>query len=278
MRRLSCVLVAFVAALAPAVALAAGSHAPRVQPVVGPSRAELVAPVCQTALDPPARTISVTAVMRPLSGTAKLAIEFQLLERSAGALAWTPLAAPGLSTWGSPTNPSTLGRRPGDVWYVKKPVANLDAPASYRFAVSFRWTAAGGKVLATTTLMGKVCHQPELRPDLTVNSVSVVSTHAGSGPADYSVVIGNAGASGAGPFTVQLNDAGQQLDLQVPHLGSHRTVRLLFRGAPACSTAQPPSVTVDPGNLIDVYSRSQATLAAQCTAPAAAGGTSTSAA
>ncbi len=90
--------------------------------------------------------------MRPLTGTQQLAIEFQLYEKPAGATSWTLVSVPGdsshLNVWLTPTLP-TLGQRPGDVWNVPFPVANLAAPATYRFKVTFRWTGANGHVLGT---------------------------------------------------------------------------------------------------------------------------------
>ncbi len=268
MTRLKAIMIALVAAATPATALAAArAH------VVRAPRAALVAPICQTALDPPARAVSITAVMRPVTGTQKLAVEFQLLQRPAGAATWAPVAGPGLGVWVSPTSPATLGQRPDDVWYVKKPVADLAAPAGYRFAVSFRWLGTGTTVLQTVTELSRVCREPELRPDLAVQSVS-----AGPDPSHpkreiYSAVIQNLGLTGAGPFIVELSVAGQAiLERTVQHIAPHESLTVLLPG-PACDPTQPPTVTVDPNGQIDVYSRTQATLAAQC--PATSTSTST---
>ena len=239
-------------------------------------RALLVGQVCQAALDPPARAVSVTAVMRPVTGTKKLQVEFQLLERAAPSAAWAPVAGPGLGVWLSPTHPASLGQQPSDVWFVKKPVADLNAPASYRFEVTFRWLGSGGGVLQTTTRLGRVCRQPELRPDLAVESISVVPGPSGASRAAYLAVIENLGLTGAGPFTVELSEGGSALmDKTVVHLAAHASITVKLDG-PACNPTQPPTVTVDPTDQVDVYSRAQATLAAQCTAgssdsPAAAG-------
>ncbi len=242
----------------------------------GAARARLIAPACLTALDPPARVVSVTAVMRPLPQTQKLAVEFQLLERALGgtnAGTWSPVSGAGLGSWSSPSDPATLGQRPGDVWYVRKPVANLDAPALYRFSVSFRWFGAGGRVLATTTLMGGVCRQPELRPDLVVDSVDVTPNLQHPALDDYTAAISNTGVTGAGPVTVQFQAGGSPpVDRQILHIGPHQTVTVRFSGQPACDASQPPTVTVDSNDQIDVSSRTQATLAAQCPA---SGGSST---
>ena len=254
-------MIVLVAASMPATALAASrAHALR------SPRALLVAPICQTALDPPARAVSITAVMRPVTGTQKLAVEFQLLQRAAGAAAWTPVAGPGLGVWVSPTSPATLGQRPNDVWYVKKPVADLAAPAGYRFAVSFRWLGTGTTVLQSVTELSRVCREPELRPDLAVQSISTAPDPSHPKHEIYSAVIQNLGLTGAGPFTVELSVAGQPLvERTVQHIAPHQLLTVLLPG-PACDPAQPPTVTVDPSGQVDVYSRTQATLAAQCSA------------
>jgi hypothetical protein len=276
MKRLRTILVGLVISLAPAVAVAAGVPAgASAAPGAGAAaarlpRAQLIGALCQTALDPPARAVAVTAVMRPLPGTLKLQLEFQLLERATGASAWVPVSAPGLGTWVSPTSPATLGQRPTDVWEVKKPVADLAAPASYRFQVAFRWLGATGAVVGTSTQTSRICREPELRPDLTLEAIHLSAAPGKPNVEQYQAVIGNIGATGAGPFTVQLSAGGQALATRtVPHIAPHQTLTVTLTG-PACDPAAPPTITVDPGAQIDVYSRAQATLAAQCQAPVGA--------
>jgi hypothetical protein len=271
MKRVKAITVALIAVAMPATALASthghGLHGPR---------ATLVAPICQVALDPPARAVSITAVMRPVTGTQKLAVEFQLLQRAPAAAGWTPVAGPGLGVWVYPTSPPTLGQRPNDVWYVKKPVADLAAPAVYRFEVTFRWLGTGTTVLQTATVFSHPCREPELRPDLAVQSVTVSPDTVHPKHELYSAVIQNLGLSGTGPFTVELTVAGQPvIERTVPHIAAHGQLTVLLPG-PACDPTQPPTVTVDPSGQIDVYSRTQATLAAQCPASASTSTTTTS--
>jgi len=94
--------------------------------------------------------IAVTATTRPLPGTQRMALRFQLLERLPGQ--WFHQVRGGdLGRWKHP-NPPTFGQRPGDTWVVNKPVANLDAPAVYRFRVTFRWVAWSGAITRATRL------------------------------------------------------------------------------------------------------------------------------
>lgn len=251
-----------------ATALSAGpagarsASAPSPAPVTSaPPRAALSRISCHHALDPAARYVSLTAVMRPLPGTERLSVRFHLLERPDGASGYTAPVAPGLDEWISPKDPSTLGQRPGDVWKVVKPIADLAAPAIYRFAVDFRWTGADGHVLGSVTRLSHRCFQPELRPDLVVRSISV--SPAGAQLDSYQVVIANTGPTGAGPFTVALYDAGTQREQTVQHLAGHSAQTLQFIG-PSCQSAQPPRVVADPMDQVDVSTRAQASLVAVC--------------
>lgn len=256
-------LLTILAALATLTAL---SVAVPLAGAAAPPRAVLTGQVCQTALDPAARAVSVTAVMRPVTGTQKLAVEFQLLERTSVTAPWTAVTGSGLGVWVSPTDPATLGQQAGDVWYVKKPVADLAAPAAYRFGVSFRWLGSNGAVLQTVIRESRICRQPELRPDLAVQSISVAPDPSSSTSAIYTALIQNLGQTAAGAFTVQLSQAGNPVAQRiVAHLAPHASVSVRLVG-PACDAASPPSVTVDPRDLLDVSSRDQATLSAQCTA------------
>jgi hypothetical protein len=257
MRRVRWLAAVLLAAVLPGTALAA-SAAPR---------AHLDRIVCHRALDPAARYVSVTAVMRPLPGTVRMEVRFDLLQRLPGAASFAAVTAPGLGDWISPGDP-TLGQRPGDVWKVIKPVADLDAPAVYRFLVNFRWTGSGGRVLGMAMRLTRGCTQRELRPDLVVNSIQVAADPGHPQLDDYLVEIADTGPTGAGPFSVAFTDAGHERDRVVSHIAAHASLPLKFVG-PVCDSADPPSATVDPQDQIDVSSRAQATQIAVCpTGPA----------
>lgn len=136
-------------ALAPAAA--ANTAAPR---------ASLENFACQrasTALD---RSIEVTGVMRPMTGTQRMEMKFVLLRRPASGEQFQPVSGGDLGHWRQPT-PATLGQRPSDVWRLRKVVANLSGPAVYRFRVTFRWEGASGTSLGHTTLFSGLCSQPQ---------------------------------------------------------------------------------------------------------------------
>jgi hypothetical protein len=275
MKRFALLVLCSSAAALPGTALGAGSstHAGgalvstqgfvATQGVVSSSgpRASLAGLVCQTNLDPAARAISVTATIRPLPGTLKQYLRFVLFERVQGSTSWTTVQDPG----------SKLGQ-----WVlvptetVSSPVANLAAPAAYRFEVSFKWTGAHGRLLGTATRESKVCQQPELRPDLTVDSIAIGVAPLHPHLDTFQAVIGDLGATGAGPFTVAVVYAHLGVlrtdDITVQHIGPH-VIKTVGGAGPACDAGTPVTVTVDPQDLIDVYSRSQATLATTCPAP-----------
>lgn len=249
--------------IASAAALAIGAG---VTPVVlaASSGPRLQSFVCQRALDPPTRAVSITAVMPTLSGTEKLALRFELLRRSGASSSFAEVSGRDLRTWVHPDNP-TLGQRPGDVWIVSHPVVNLLAPASYRYRVTFRWTGSHGRVLSEIVRQSPVCYEPELRPDLVVKAITVLPIAASPLKNAYTAEVVNNGATAAGPFEVQFSDAGAVQDHTVSSLGAHSAVRERFVGA-LCTSSSSPTVTVDPGHQVDVYSRSKAALTATCPA------------
>ncbi len=232
------------------------------------ARAQLEGYSCRDALDPPHRSVSVKAVMRPLPGTRRLALKFDLLEKAAGSSASQSVVRGGnLGVWISPRNP-TLGQLAGDVWVLNNSVINLDAPASYRFRVSFRWTGAHGHVLGTAVRYSQRCGQRELRPDLLVKSIDVSSIAGSPAKALYTAVVANRGATGAGPFEVLFTpgDASTPKSSLVGFLGAGRKLTVSFSG-PSCDAGDPPTVTADATEEVDDYDRANNQLTAVCPAP-----------
>jgi hypothetical protein len=160
-------MIVLVMALA-SVAFAGASVRRADRAVDASARAHLSDFVCHTAAQQTDRSVSIRASMRPVTGTQKMQMRFELLSRSNPGAAFVEVPGGGLGTWISPPSP-TLGQRAGDVWIVSHPVSNLPAPAVYRYRVSFRWTGAAGRLLATRTRSSASCHQPMLRsePSLT---------------------------------------------------------------------------------------------------------------
>jgi hypothetical protein len=228
-----------------------------------PPRASLTAFACQRAFDPPDRSVSVKAVMRPVAGTRALSLKFDLLQRAAGRTR-SLTGAGDLGIWLSPRDP-TLGRAPGDVWELNKAVSNLEAPASYRFRVTFRWLGAHDKVLATAVRRSGRCIQREPRPDLLVRSVAVTAIAHRPHKQLYTAVIANRGASRAGPFSVLFTpgDGSAPQTHAVPRLDAHAGRRLSFVG-PLCNPGSPPTVVADAADQVDDSDRDNNALTVTC--------------
>jgi CARDB len=253
-RRLFTGLVAIAAVAAVPVASASAA---------APARSQLSVSSCTHALDPGARAVGVTATMRPLTGTRRMAIRFELLQRSPG-VPVQEVTGGDLGVWRTPANP-TLGQLPGDVWRLQKSVYNLDVPFTYQFRVSFRWTGLHGKVLGTATRWTRTCRQRELRPDLVVKSITVSAVAGHPNKNLYTAVIADQGLTGAGPFQVLFapGDTSAPTTDTVSFLGASKTRTLSFVG-PLCDTANPPTVSADSASQVDDFDRSNNVLAATC--------------
>jgi len=231
-----------------------------------PPRDQLTSLVCQKALDPPMRAVSIQAVMRPVAGTAKMQMRFELMRQTARRGPFTMVRGRLLGSWISPQNP-TLGQRPDDVWILTHPVVDLAAPATYRFRVMFRWTGAQGQRLATAVQTSAGCFQPELRADLLVHSLSVNPSSTTSGEDTYTAVIANRGQTGAGPFQLVLVGAGSAPQTEtVAWVGARSSAREQF-AAPACTAGSSVTATVDPDHTIDEYDFANNAFTMACPAP-----------
>jgi CARDB len=230
-----------------------------------PPRDQLTSLVCQKALDPPMRAVSIQAVMRPVAGTAKMQMRFELMRQTARRGPFTMVRGRLLGSWITPENP-TLGQRPDDVWILTHPVVDLAAPATYRFRVMFRWTGAQGQRLATAVQTSADCYQPELRADLLVRTLTVNPSPTTPGEDTYTAVIANRGQTGAGPFQLELVGAGTAPQTAtVAWVGPRSSVREQFV-APACTAGGALTATVDPNRTIDEYDFANNVLSTTCPA------------
>jgi hypothetical protein len=219
--------------------------------------------VCQHALDPPARAISITSVMTPLTGTNKMQVRVLVLTRTKAAGPYSMVSGGDLGTWITPANP-TLGQRHGDVWILRKQVVDLAAPAAYRFRVFFRWIGAHGRLLGTAERESPICSQPELRPDLLVQSLAVQPVAGHPRLNRYVATIRNAGATAAGPFEVLFTPGTLAVKTKdVTGLAPHARLQESFLG-PACSSASATTVTVDPNDQVDDFNRANNSMTAVC--------------
>ncbi len=238
-----------------------GSQNPR------PPNAQLTNFNCHRALDPDNRSVAVTAVMRPVTGTRHMALKFNLMMTTPGAIAPVPVHAGDLGTWKHPKNP-TLGQLSGDVWNLQKSVVSLAAPATYRFRVAFRWTGSDGHVIATSVRYSARCHQPELRPDLALSSITVSALPNQPNNDLYTAEIDNDGNSGAGPFEVLFApaDGSTPKTGTVQFLPAHSSTTMSFVG-PLCNSSTDPTITADSTDEVDDLNRANNAMTAPCPSP-----------
>jgi hypothetical protein len=264
------ILAASIVVLAGGGALVGGAAASAIHT---PARARLRGFVCQHALEPSQRLVSVVAVMRPLPGTRRLELRFDLIATGPAATMSGYVHGGDLGTWISPPKqPITLGTRPGDVWSLNHPVADLPAPATYRFRVTFRWVGAHRRVLGDAVRESPRCIQPELRPDL--QAVAFVAQPMPNKPKrdSYVATITDDGSTGAGPFDVEFTDGTIIKHHVVSHIKPHQTLTLNFEG-PVCDSTAPPTMTIDPTQQVDDYNRTNNSLTATCAVTTPASGT-----
>ncbi len=216
---------------------------------------------CLTALDPSARAMTVSSVMRPLAHTVRMAVRFDLLESSERGGPATTVRYGDLGKWKSIAD-QPRGQRPITKWIVNKQVRDL-AAAYYRFRVSFRWTGSHGKVLGTAVRASDVCFQPERRPDLQVKAIAVKPRPKHARTDLYVALIANNGVTASGPFEVQFVDGTYGKTKPVASLRSRAKTRVSFIG-PTCDASAPPSITADSTDQVDDFNRGNNTLTATC--------------
>jgi hypothetical protein len=247
MRRLrSLIIVCGICALSVAAAAQADSLA-RV-PASSAPRAALADVICRKSLAADGRSLSVSAVMRPVKDTRHMQVLFDLLQAPVGG-PFTAVAAPGLDTWLSPTNPPTLGQNPKDVWTINHKVEGLRVLDVYRFRVEFRWLGRKDRVLSSRALHTNNCTEPDLRPDVEVTAVTVVAPDpAHPKKYEYVTTLRNVGGSAAGPFQLQLSYSTltglSTFSRTIKHIGAH-TTQTITQVAPPCEDGQAVEVSAD---------------------------------
>jgi hypothetical protein len=246
--------------------LAAGSALPATLALGADQHANLEDFVCHPALRAGQRVVGVTALMRPIPGTVRLAMRFQLFGTKNGQV--TSVRGGDLGRWISPHD-STLGQQSGDVWVLKHPVTGVPVGSTYRFKIWFRWIGAAGHAIATSWRTSASCWQPDMRPDLTVRSISVAPVAGDPSQDQYVVWIANNGLTAAGPFQVAFTSGGGAGSAQTgtfPRLAAHHIASARFTG-PACTSASAPTATVDPQYAVPDPNRANNTMTASCPGP-----------
>jgi CARDB len=211
-------------------------------PASATAQRRYTAPViaCHQGLTPDQRYLDVRAAMQAVHGTVRMAVRFDLRERTpATAGVFQSRPAPDLGVW-------LKSKRGVNPYTYDQTIKGLDAPASYKMRVGFRWYGAHNHVLRTAHRFTRVCSQPDLRPNLVIKNVFVsLDKH------HYTVVVRNNGATPAGPFNVGFTPPGAPLQTQpIAALAPATQTRVTFAG-PVCDPAAPPAFSADASNQVD---------------------------
>jgi hypothetical protein len=211
---------------------------------------------CESALDPAARVASFEGRMRVKHGARRMQMRFTLQERTPGDPTWHKLPAAGFGKW--------LTSDPGIGRYVyTKRVIELEAPATYRTIVRFRWLDAAGARVASSKSTSATCHQADLRPNLRPLGVQA-KPGADADHARYLVPVVNRGRSAAGAFDVVVSVDGTTLTpAQVPGLQPGERALVEVQGPP-CQAGQMLTVDVDPTGAVDERAEGDNRLSVPC--------------
>ncbi len=211
---------------------------------------------CATGARPDTRYAIFVTSMRALDGTERMAVRFDLGARAPGRSDFAPTSGPGLGKW--------LSSAPGvDIFRYRKQVTNLEAPATYRAVVSFRWRNARGRVIATAHHTTATCVQDDTRAALSLGALDFAKV---SDPAmlRYLVPVHNDGMGDAGPFDIVLTiDGVVQPPVTVTGLAAG-TTQTLSLVAPRCKGGAGVRIQVDPGARIEEADRSDNAKTAGC--------------
>lgn len=226
-----------------------------------PTASNVPAAVSSTSLSGATRLLSVTlsachsdalpanryaifaSQMTSIPDTATMAVNFQLLERSARSAPFVAVSAPGFGVW--------VSSQPGvGIYTSDHEVTALPAPAAFRVLVRARWFDRRHHVIRRAARRSPPCVQPLLTPNL---AVGTLTRAPGTQPAtvSYNVLVRNVGVAAAGPFQVALSVGGVALpDVTVTGLAGGATQLVAFVG-PRCAAGATLTATVDPAGAVN---------------------------
>jgi hypothetical protein len=169
---------------------------------------------CRTGKAPEMRLAMFDARMRGGKSVVRMAMRFQLLERTPGAESAHAVAAPELTPWRK--------SRPGvkDFSYLQT-IKGLSSGVTYSVNVQYRWYNVAGKVIRREERESGTCVQDGALPNLVIGEVRL-SPGSTEKTAIYSVKVGNTGQGEAKSVPVSLIADGALIDT--------RTIDLLKAG------------------------------------------------
>jgi CARDB protein len=238
--RLAAPLSAAAALAAPGAATATGAATPveRAQEHA-PLQARLVS--CVAGTTTATRTATFTASMPAISGTTRMWIRFDLLQRAPGDDDYTIVRVPAWGRW-------ERSRPDRTAFIYTKKVRGL-RPGSYRARVRFRWYA-DDRLQRTTQRTTRTCRQPDRRPNLTAGALTATEG-IGPGTATYLLDVTNDGRDAAAAFDVGLEVGGaQQPPAHVDGLAAGES-RVVSIAGPRCAPGTTVRFVLDPGGAVD---------------------------
>ena len=212
------------------LALAAGSMAAGNGAAVGGGTlpvASVIVAACHPSDDVTQRFATFVGQMRPVPGTARMAMRLTLLQKLQ-APDFAPVALPDLRPWRRSKKGAT------SFIYTQRVTALRDG-GTYRMRVQFRWYGSDGKIFKTKTARSGACHQPQELPNLRVTSVSV-GPGATPGTSKYLITVENDGSRAATSIEMALRiDGGAPATGKVALLNPGTSTTLEIDG-PTCAT------------------------------------------
>jgi hypothetical protein len=131
-----------------AAGVLAGAPAPTPAPAVTASVEQ-----CTPSVNQAQRAVTFTAQMTAIEGAQRMAIQFEVQERSPTDTAWRTVSAPGPGDWRASEQGVKIYK------YVKQ-LTNLAAPAAFRAQVRYRWLDGRGHTIKHAQRRTPVCVQP----------------------------------------------------------------------------------------------------------------------
>jgi CARDB len=178
------------------------------------------------------------ARMKLIDGADRMALRFTLLERT-GVEGPRTVKAPGLRRWHW-SKPGTLALR------YRQVVRNLEANATYRARVDFRWYSAEGAEVERAKRRSPGCRQFLTLPNLTTEITEVTPTKV-AGVMRYETLVSNTGDASVPAVPVRLAVDGDVVDTVTSSLGPREAKSVVIRG-PQCRRLA--RVEADPEKLI----------------------------
>lgn len=195
---------------------------------------------CSTGAAEDARFALFTGSMPARPGTRRMAMRFDLFERTGAGQRWQRLPAPTFGRW-ERSQPD----RAGFVW--SKRVERLRPDREYRARVRFRWYDRDG-LQTERRRTTPACRQPDLRPNLVVAGVEAV--RGDGGRATYRVTVENGGAGSAAASEARLAVGGEEAVRVVGPLAPGARTVLELPG-PRCEAGARITVTLDVRDAVE---------------------------